>query len=238
MKLSGGGSPASILVRNTKLLKQDRVELSDCFVGLVHLPRGEIDIGELILTGIGGDSMNLRNGNVRIKRLIARGSTAWVEYEAYHQDICQATAVEEDGHTVDWNAVVSDVEIPYVDIEVYGEKHQVFMNSDGGFDNWHIGTEYLRIRCAYKYWFVSNTLSRSFLGNLGGVDIKCIEPTPDGNPPKDGRLVTTGRAPLVRIGDGIEGSEHCIKVSPHRTENVMVIGCGRVNEVPPNVMQF
>lgn len=215
----------SIAHTNKTTLVKKRLYLKDAFVGLVHMPGAKINLGHLIIKAIGGDSINFRFGDVYIKRLTVRGADAWIDYEFYHQDICQSYAVFENGYTVNPNGIVRSVTIEEVDIEVYSAQHQIFMLSDGHFVDWFIGTKSLRIRCVYPYWFVANTLENSVIGNADNVDIAFLHPI-------------AADKPKVRIGDGIIGSTHCIKPGIHRTKNVMIIGCGKTNVVPANVMQF
>ena len=223
--ISGENKVGSIALKNNKKLKKVALHLHSAFVGLINLPGGSLDIGELIIDAIGGDSINIRHGDIFIERLVVIGAKAWIEYEYYHQDICQSYAVEDDGYTLDPDGVVRRVYIAHVDIEVYDPKHQIFMLSDGHFAEWHIGYKSLRIRCLYPFWFVANTLERSFIGNLDNVDIAFLY------------KVMAGK-PKVRIGDGIEGSPFCIKKSKHRTGQVQIIGCGKDNVVPSLVGQF
>ena len=223
--ISADNRPASIALNNKKHLKRVALRLSNAFVGLVNLPGGKIDIGTLILDGIGGDSINVRHGDIKIERLVVRGDEAWFEYELYHQDICQSYAVEDDGFTLNPDGVIRSVSIAHIDIETYRWDHQIFMLSDGHFVDWMIGYKSIRIRCLYPYWFVANTLENSFIGNLDNVDIEFLY------------LGVKGK-PKVRIGDGIEGSKYCIKPTHFRTKQVQIIGCGKDNIVPSHVGQF
>lgn len=225
MIFSGDHKEGSIAFRNNSDLFADEITVTDAMVGLVHYPHNTIDINKLICTLIGGDSVNLRGNDVHIKTLKVRGSKAWLSYKNYHQDVVQAYAVKDDGFSVDVDGIIRNVYIENVDIDVRGFEHQVFMLTDSGFDNWHIGTKSLKIRCDYTYWFSANTLSNSVLGNLDNVDIAYHG---------EGLF----KKPLVRIGDGIKGSKHCIHSSNHRTSNVMIIGCGNNNIVPDTVGQY
>jgi len=72
------------------------VELTNVFVGLVHVS-GNLEIDELHIYEFGGDGVNLRTGNVHIKRLIVHDNTPTRPYNEYHQDGLQAYAVDEGG---------------------------------------------------------------------------------------------------------------------------------------------
>lgn len=220
---TGKGKAGSIAMRNKGHRYRKHISLTNAFVGLWHA-KGTINFRSLVCVCIGGDHINDLAGNIYIHKLVVRQNEVWVDYEYYHQDVYQSYATLDDNHTIDVNGVIRNVRIANVDIEMRGPKSQLFMLSEPcGYEQYEIGFESLKIRSDYPYWFRANTLSHSKLGNLNGkVDVQTWD----------------GKQLKVAIGNGIKGSQWCIKPSQHKTHHVILLGCGFNNEVPPNVLQY
>ena len=143
------------------------VELTNVFVGLVHVS-GNLEIDELHIYEFGGDGVNLRTGNVHIKRLIVHDNTPTRPYNEYHQDGLQAYAVDEGGYRPDPNGVIENVVIEYVDIRMVGETCQGIACTEAcQYVNWQIGTEHLHIEVDYYYSMIFISLQNSVIGCEG-----------------------------------------------------------------------
>ena len=116
---------------------------------------------------------------------------------------------------------ISDVTIQELDILSSDPNAQLFMLSEQQrYQNFKIGTKKISINCRYPWWFVANTLENSVLGNASNVQINKGQ----------------AKGAKVRIGDGKDSSRYCIKPSSCSTDQVVLVGLGKIGHaVPSNV---
>lgn len=118
---------------------------------------------------------------------------------------------------------ISDVTIQEIDIQTNDPNAQLFMLSEQQrYRNFKIGTDKIAISCRYPWWFVANTLESSVIGNATQVKI---------NP---GKLSVA----KVRIGDGQDTSQYCIKPSSCTTGEVALVGLGKTGHVVPTTVRI
>lgn len=118
---------------------------------------------------------------------------------------------------------ISDVTIREIDIQSNNPNTQLFMLSEQQrYRNFKIGTDKLAINCRYPWWFVANTLENSIIGNASQVQINQGQTT----------------IAKVRIGDGQNNSQYCIKPSDCATGEVTLVGLGKTGHAVPNTVRI
>lgn len=120
---------------------------------------------------------------------------------------------------------IADVNIREVDIQTNDPNAQIFMLSEQQrYRNFKIGTDKLLISCRYPWWFVANTLENSVLGNSNTLQVK----------------INPGRSTVakVRIGDGQENSQYCLKPSSCSTGEVTLVGLGKTGHSVPSTVRI
>lgn len=145
------------------------------------------------------------------------------------------------------SCAISSVHLTDVNVRTEHRNTQVFMLSEeNNYTDFKIGTRNLKVHCAYSYWLVANTLNNSEIGNLyRTMDITCAnkpalpEPTSTSCGSNCGNRAVCTEVPTIRIGDGIAQSPHKIKVSTHRTSNVIFNRLSNVmHRVPPSLITY
>lgn len=120
---------------------------------------------------------------------------------------------------------ISDVTIRELDIQTNDPNAQLFMLSEQQrYRNFKIGTDKISINCRYPWWFVANTLENSVLGNA--------------NPNQVQINLGNSNSAKVRIGDGQDSSQHCIKPSSCATGEVTLVGLGKTGHAVPNTVRI
>lgn len=118
---------------------------------------------------------------------------------------------------------ISDVTIREIDVQSNNPNTQLFMLSEQQrYRNFKIGTDKLAINCRYPWWFVANTLENSIIGNASQVQINQGQTT----------------IAKVRIGDGQNNSQYCIKPSDCATGEVTLVGLGKTGHAVPNTVRI
>ncbi|WP_298610897.1 hypothetical protein [uncultured Thiothrix sp.] len=124
----------------------------------------------------------------------------------------------------DWEGI-SEVTIRELDIQTNDPNAQLFMLSEQQrYRNFKIGTDKIALSCSYPWWFVANTLENSVLGNANPNQVQI-------NP---GRSTSA----KVRIGDGQDNSQYCLKPSSCSTGEVTLVGLGKTGHAVPNTVRI
>ena len=117
-----------------------------------------------------GDGVNLRQPRLHVRYYYSTGCHLELPYEEFHVDsVLQAFAVANNGWTLNSGALIHDVKIDYLEVDCDDPQASVIMLSEfNRYENFSIGTEYLRLNVKTPFWINANNLSRSV---IGGQDV-------------------------------------------------------------------